>query len=224
MASFRSLGLSPWLASSCEQMGLVRPSPIQQAAIPPALASRDVLASAETGSGKTAAFALPILQSLSRDPYGVFAVVLSPARELAMQIADQFNALGTRIGVRVCVIVGGRDMMTQSLELAQRPHVVVGTPGRLADHLRSSEAGVLMAKARFLVIDEADRLLELGFAADVGTVLNELKGRKQTLLFSATMSGALQRLQSLALKTPFVADLTPTERVPTALKCATSLL
>ena len=113
MADFNSLGLAPWLAASCREMGLRDPTPIQLACIGPALQGRDVLGSAETGSGKTAAFALPVLQALSVDPYGVFAVVLSPARELAMQIADQFNAFGARMGVRVCVVVGGRDMMQQ---------------------------------------------------------------------------------------------------------------
>lgn len=218
MSDFKSLGLAGWLADSCHEMGLRVPSPIQRACIPPALQGRDVLGSAETGSGKTAAFALPILQTLSVDPYGVFAVVLSPARELAIQIADQFQALGARMGVRVCVIVGGRDMMQQALELGQRPHIVIGTPGRLADHFRSSGSAFTMAKARFLVIDEADRLLELGFSEDVGFILSQLPSHRQTLLFSATMSDALKRLQSLALKKPFVADLAPVERVPATLK------
>ena len=160
MSTWAELGLSPWLASSCAEMGLKRPTPIQLACIPPALAGRDVLGSAETGSGKTAAFALPILQALSVDPFGVFAVVLSPARELSAQIADQFAALGSHMSVKVSVVVGGVDMMRQALELAQRPHIVIGTPGRLADHLRSSGTAMTMRHARFLVIDEADRLLE----------------------------------------------------------------
>ena len=101
MADFASLGLAPWLAGACKEMGLKEPTPIQKACIGPALEGQDVLGSAETGSGKTAAFALPILQALSVDPYGVFAVVLSPARELATQIAEQFSALGSRMGVRV---------------------------------------------------------------------------------------------------------------------------
>jgi len=216
-AAWASLGLSPWLGETCIEMGLKRPTPIQEACIPPALQGHDVLGSAETGSGKTAAFALPILQALSEDPYGVFAVVLSPARELAAQIADQFSALGTRMSVRVSLIVGGVDMMRQALELSKRPHIVIGTPGRLADHLRSSGSAAVMRNARFLVIDEADRLLELGFADDLGAIISQMPARRQTLLFSATMSGALQRLQRLALTSPHVADLAPSERVPAAL-------
>ena len=213
-----SLGLSPWLAEACRSMGLSRPTPIQLACVGPALAGRDVLGSAETGSGKTAAFALPILQALSEDPYGVFAVVLSPARELASQIADQFVALGARMQLRTTVVVGGVDMMQQALALAERPHVVVGTPGRLADHMRSNNTALTMRNARFLVIDEADRLLEMGFADDLATILGALPSRRQTLLFSATMSGALKRLQRLALTEPHVADLAPLERIPAALK------
>ena len=166
-ASWDKLGLSPWLTKSCVEMGLKRPTPIQLACIQPALQGRDVLGSAETGSGKTAAFALPILQALSEDPFGVFAVVLSPARELAAQIADQFTAFGAHMSVRVAIIVGGVDMMRQALELSKRPHIVIGTPGRMADHLRSSGSAVVMRNARFLVIDEADRLLELGFKEDL---------------------------------------------------------
>ena len=216
--TWQSLGLSPWLASACTEMGLKRPTPIQRECIRPALQGRDVMGSAETGSGKTAAFALPVLQALSEDPYGVFAVVLSPARELAAQIADQFVALGANMQIRASVIVGGADMMTQALQLAERPHVVIGTPGRLADHLRTSTATAsVMRNVRFLVIDEADRLLELGFASDVGDIIAQLPAKRQTLLFSATMSQPLQRLQKLALNEPHVADLAPLERVPAAL-------
>ena len=207
------LGLSPWLIASCNEMGLRKPTPIQAACIGPTLNGRDVVGSAETGSGKTAAFALPVLQALSKDPYGIFALVLSPARELAYQIADQFTALGAPLRVRVSVIVGGADMMHQGLELAQRPHVVVATPGRFADHLRSSSIACAVSKLRFVVIDEADRLLELGFNKDLQFILSHLPRKRQTLLFSATMSGALESLQSSALRAPFIADLAPKERV-----------
>jgi len=211
------LGLSPWLVKSCAEMGLREPTPIQAACIGPTLAGRDIVGSAETGSGKTAAFALPVLQALSTDPYGIFALVLSPARELAHQIADQFSALGAPLRARVSVIVGGADMLHQSLELAQRPHIVVATPGRLADHLRSSSIAGAVSKVRFVVIDEADRLLELGFSEDVQFILSFLPAKRQTLLYSATMSGALERLQASALRALFVADLAPKERLVSTL-------
>ena len=132
-----------------------------------------------------------------------------------MQIADQFTALGTKMQLRIAIVVGGADMMAQSLQLAERPHVVIGTPGRLADHLRSSAATArIFSNLRFLVIDEADRLLELGFSEDVGEIVTTLPSKRQTLLFSATMSQPLQRLQKLALTKPHIADLAPLERVP----------
>lgn len=211
--TFEHVGLSPWLVDACVELGLKRPTPIQAACIRPALAGQDVLGSAETGSGKTAAFVLPMLQALSCDPFGVFSVILSPARELASQIADQVSALGSAMGVRVVTIVGGHDMMKQALVLAQRPHVVVATPGRLADHLRSSDAAAALRRLRMLIIDEADRLLELGFHNDLTEILSYLPAKRQTLLFSATMSGALCQLQNLALKAPFVADLAAKEAV-----------
>lgn len=211
------LGLHPWLVSSCAEMGLREPTPIQAACIGPTLAGRDIVGSAETGSGKTAAFALPVLQALSTDPYGIFALVLSPARELAHQIADQFTALGAPLRARVSVIVGGADMMLQSLELAQRPHIVVATPGRFADHLRSSSIGGAVSKLRFVVIDEADRLLELGFSQDLQFILSCLPRKRQTLLYSATMSAALEGLRESALRAPHVANLACKERLVSTL-------
>ena len=155
--SFDEVGLSPWLVDSCKQLGLLTPTPIQAACIRPALAGQDILGSAETGSGKTAAFVLPMLQALSCDPYGVMGLILSPARELASQIADQVSALGSGMGVNVVTIVGGHDMMQQALVLAQRPHIVVATPGRLVDHLSSGDVALSLRRLRMLVIDEADR-------------------------------------------------------------------
>ena len=191
--SFDEVGLSPWLVDSCKQLGLLVPTPIQAACIRPALAGQDILGSAETGSGKTAAFVLPMLQALSCDPYGVMGLILSPARELASQIADQVSALGSGMGVKVVTIVGGHDMMQQALVLAQRPHIVVATPGRLVDHLSSGDVALSLRRLRMLVIDEADRLLEMGFASDISAILSHLPTQRQTMLFSATLSGEPRR-------------------------------
>uniref|UniRef100_A0A670Y1F5 RNA helicase n=1 Tax=Pseudonaja textilis TaxID=8673 RepID=A0A670Y1F5_PSETE len=173
MAGFRALGLDPWLASQAEQLGLSRPTPVQEACIPPALQGRDCMGCAKTGSGKTAAFVLPILQKLSEDPFGIFSLVLTPTRELAYQIAEQFRVLGKPLGLKDCIIVGGMDMVSQALELSRKPHVVIATPGRLADHLRSSNTFSLRS-IKFLVLDEADRLLEQGctdFTKDLEVIL-----------------------------------------------------
>nr|XP_054320994.1 probable ATP-dependent RNA helicase DDX49 isoform X2 [Pongo pygmaeus] len=166
---------------------------------------RDCLGCAKTGSGKTAAFVLPILQKLSEDPYGIFCLVLTPTRELAYQIAEQFRVLGKPLGLKDCIIVGGMDMVAQALELSRKPHVVIATPGRLADHLRSSNT-FSIKKIRFLVMDEADRLLEQGctdFTVDLEAILAAVPAHRQTLLFSATLTDTLRELQGLATNQPF---------------------
>uniref|UniRef100_A0A8C6JL21 Probable ATP-dependent RNA helicase DDX49 n=1 Tax=Melopsittacus undulatus TaxID=13146 RepID=A0A8C6JL21_MELUD len=205
MAEFRALGLAPWLAEQARQVGLVRPTPVQAACIPAVLQGRDCLGCAKTGSGKTAAFVLPVLQALSEDPYGIFCLVLTPTRELAYQIAEQFRVLGKPLGLKDCVVVGGLDMVAQALELSRKPHVVIATPGRLADHLRSSNTFSLK-KLKFLIMDEADRLLEQGcadFTADLEVILEAVPARRQTLLFSATLTDTLKELKSLAANRPF---------------------
>ncbi|KAG8462258.1 hypothetical protein KFE25_012078 [Diacronema lutheri] len=208
--AFLDLGLHDWLARSCAQLGMREPMPIQRAAIPAILSGRDVIGRASTGSGKTAAFALPILQRLSEEPFGVFALVLTPTRELAVQISEQVRALGELMRVRCEVVVGGADMIAQAAALGRRPHVVIGTPGRLLDHLRSgqAEAAALFVRLRVLVLDEADRLLDLGFGAEIAQLLERLppSDRRQTLLFSATITASLRELQAIALDTPLVVD------------------
>eukprot|EP00960_Hanusia_phi_P064897 765951-Hanusia_phi.AAC.3 len=202
---FSSLGIENWLVSACNAVGLRRPTDVQWNCIPAALAGRNILASAETGSGKTAAFALPIIQQLSKDPYGVFAVVLTPTRELAFQIQDQFVALGSRIQLRNSVVVGGLDMMKQAVELCKRPHVVIATPGRLSDHI-SSSPGVksALARTRVVVLDEADRLLEDCFEAELANILDALPKNRSTYLFSATITASIEELKHLgAMKNCF---------------------
>ncbi|KAG8594857.1 hypothetical protein GDO81_001343 [Engystomops pustulosus] len=160
---------------------------------------------AKTGSGKTAAFVLPILQKLSEDPYGIFCLVLTPTRELAYQIAEQFRVLGKPLGLKDCIIVGGMDMVSQALELSKKPHVVIATPGRLADHIRSSNT-FSMKRIKFLVMDEADRLLEQGctdFTEELQVILGAIPAKRQTLLFSATLTDTLQELKSVAMNKPF---------------------
>lgn len=129
--SFSDLGLSPWAVSTCVALGIRRPTAVQRRCIPHVLAGKDVLAIARTGSGKTAAFALPILCRLAQDPYGVFALVITPSRELAVQLIEQFRAFGASLNVRCCLVVGGMGMTAQAKALVQRPHVVVASPGRI---------------------------------------------------------------------------------------------
>lgn len=205
MSEFAALGLSDWLVKQCQQLGISKPTPVQENCLPPILEGRDVMGCAKTGSGKTAAFVLPVLQKLAEDPYGIFCLVLTPTRELAYQIAEQFRVLGKPLGLRECIIVGGMDMVAQALELSNQPHIVVATPGRLADHIRSSNTFSLQ-KIQFLILDEADRLLEQGctdFTSDLEVILGGVPAKRQTLLFSATLTDTLQELKSIALNKPF---------------------
>ena len=169
---------------------------MQHACIPAVLSGRDVIGLAQTGSGKTAAFALPILQQLSTDPYGVFAVCLTPTRELASQIAEQFTALAAGFSLRCLLAIGGEAFGSQAAAIARRPHVVVATPGRLAEQLNAHEAArAALARTAVLVLDEADRLLEPSFEAELAAVLACLPLERQTLLFSATLTPAVAQLQ-----------------------------
>lgn len=195
MPEFEELGLDEWLIKQCRTMGITKPSPIQSQCIPPILEGQNCVGCAKTGSGKTAAFALPILQKLSEDRYGPYALVLTPTRELAFQIADQFKLMGKEINVNVSVITGGMDMVRQGQDLTVKPHIVVSTPGRLADHYESCDTFSLK-KIKFLVLDEADRLLEdSGFAEQLEIIFKKLPSKRQTLLFSATMTPAIRQLQ-----------------------------
>lgn len=200
-ASFKSLGVSDFLCDACEQMKFTKPTPIQVQAIPYALAGRDVMGFAATGSGKTAAFAIPVLQALYDQPNPLFCCVLVPTRELAHQISQQFSALGGEIGVRCTVIIGGEDMMQQSIALSKKPHVIVATPGRLLDHLEKTK-GFNLRSLKYLVLDEADRLLDMDFKEPITKILNAIPRERNTYLFSATPSKEVEQLQRASLSNP----------------------
>lgn len=208
ISNFEQIGVKSWLIRQCRGMGVNAPTVVQKNCIPAALNGRDVIGCSKTGSGKTLAFALPILQTLSEDPYGIFALILTPTRELAFQIADTFRAIGKPISLRDCVIVGGKDMVMQGKDLAQKPHIVIATPGRLADHLESCDTFSLK-KIKYLVLDEADRLVDGGFDGQLKTIFSSLPptNERQTMYFSATLSDSLQKIRELAAskgREPFV--------------------
>ncbi|KAI8323598.1 DEAD-domain-containing protein [Martensiomyces pterosporus] len=219
MCSFSDLGLDQWLVDSLKAMAITQPTEIQRACVKPILAGRDVIGGAKTGSGKTAAFALPILQKLSEDPYGVYALVLTPTRELAYQIAEQFSVLGKGVNVKVSVVIGGMDMVAQALELSRRPHIVVATPGRLADHIQSSANAIHFHRAKFLVMDEADRLLTDTFAPDLAVIMDAIPRHRQTLLFTATMTPSILALRDRPTKSSASGE----QNVPFVHLCDTSI-
>ncbi|KAI3882295.1 hypothetical protein MKW92_019296 [Papaver armeniacum] len=193
--SFSDLGLADWATQTCKELGIKKPTQVQHHCIPRILAGQDVLGLAQTGSGKTAAFALPILNRLAENPYGVFALVITPTRELAYQLAEQFRALGASLHLRCAVVVGGMDMITQAQALMQRPHVVIATPGRIKVLLEQNpDIPSVFSKTKFLVLDEADRVLDVGFEEELSAIFQYLPKDRQTLLFSATMTENLQTL------------------------------
>ncbi|KAI0353479.1 DEAD-domain-containing protein [Trametes cingulata] len=206
------MNISSVLISALAKMSIKSPTEIQAACIPPLLQGRDCIGNAKTGSGKTIAFALPILQKLSLDPYGIFALVLTPTRELAFQIAEQFAVLGAPLNLRTAVVVGGIDMMAQALELSNRPHVVVATPGRIVDLLKSTSGEWDLSRIKFLVLDEADRLLTSSFAPELSYLFEILPKERQTCLFTATLTDAVERVANAPPKPgkqkPFVHRMT----------------
>ncbi|EDW89964.1 probable ATP-dependent RNA helicase DDX47 [Drosophila yakuba] len=199
--TWKDLGLNETLCQACDELKWRSPSKIQREAIPVALQGKDVIGLAETGSGKTGAFALPILHALLENPQRYFALVLTPTRELAFQIGEQFEALGSGIGIKCCVVVGGMDMVAQGLQLAKKPHIIIATPGRLVDHLENMK-GFNLKAIKYLVMDEADRILNMDFEVELDKILKVLPRERRTFLFSATMTKKVKKLQRASLKDP----------------------
>ncbi|HLM65948.1 MAG TPA: DEAD/DEAH box helicase [Longimicrobium sp.] len=204
--SFEPLGLAPALLRAVTELGYTKATPIQEQSIPSALQGRDVLACAMTGSGKTAAFALPILQRLAGKPRGTTrALVLSPTRELAAQIHEQFVALGKHSGVRSAAVFGGVGMKPQEEAFRRGVDVIIATPGRLLDHLQYEYAS--LRNVEILVLDEADRMLDMGFLPDIRRILKHVPTQRQTLFFSATMPAPILALSRDMLQQPAMVDL-----------------
>ena len=209
--SFRSLGLSDALLKAISKKGYTSPSPIQQKAIPRILERKDVLASAQTGTGKTAGFALPILQILSSSASlhkrPVRSLVLTPTRELAAQVLEDFKQYGQFVDIRSTVIFGGVNAKPQIRTLRQGVDVLVATPGRLLD--LHNQGVFSLAKVEVLVLDEADRMLDMGFLRDIKRILALLPNRRQNLLFSATFSKEIKQLAGSFLNHPVMVEATP---------------
>jgi ATP-dependent RNA helicase DeaD len=198
---FAAFGLRPELLDGLEAIGFREPSPIQQAAIPELLLGRDLVGQAQTGTGKTAAFGLPLLQRLDPVPRTPQVLVLTPTRELAMQVAEAFSSYAARLeGVRVLAIYGGADFRDQIQKLRRGVQIVVGTPGRVMDHMRQGTLD--LTGLRSLVLDEADEMLRMGFIDDVEWVMGQLPAQRQVVLFSATMPPEIRRLSHRYLNDP----------------------
>src|SRR5437763_7309222 len=198
---FSQLGLAPAQLSACKSLGYNEPTPIQRQAIPVILSGRDVIGCAETGTGKTAAFLLPIIQKISeRARPGIRVLVLSPTRELALQIQKNYGELNHAKTNRSVIAIGGANIRTQISELRKGACVLIATPGRLLD--LTERGSVNLSTIEVLVLDEADRMLDMGFLPAIRRVLSMLPTKRQTLLFSATMSASIEQLARSTMKEP----------------------
>ncbi|HEY1610365.1 MAG TPA: DEAD/DEAH box helicase, partial [Paraburkholderia sp.] len=206
--TFDQFGLAPDILKAIREQGYTTPTPIQAQAIPVVLTGRDVMGAAQTGTGKTASFSLPIIQRLlpgastSASParHPVRALILTPTRELADQVAANVRVYAQHTPLRSTVVFGGVDMNPQSAELRRGVEILIATPGRLLDHVQQKTAN--LGQVQMLVLDEADRMLDMGFLPDLQRILNLLPKERQTLLFSATFSPEIKKLASTYLRNP----------------------
>ena len=207
--SFTDLGLAPELSRAVAEQGYETPTPIQMRAIPAVIAGRDVLAGAQTGTGKTAAFVLPVLQALAQAPAGRAprALVLTPTRELAAQVAESARQYGRHLKMRICVVFGGVGINPQIDALRTGCDLLVATPGRLLD--LAGQRAVDLREARHFVLDEADRMLDMGFIHAIRQVLKLLPDRRQNLMFSATYSDDIRDLAARLLRDPVTVEVAP---------------
>jgi ATP-dependent RNA helicase RhlE len=217
-SSFLSLGLAPTLVRAVTSEGYRMPTPVQNDAIPHVLQGRDLLACAQTGTGKTAAFMLPLLQRLAARPSSgrIRALVVAPTRELAAQIAERADAYGRGTAIRCAVIYGGVGQRSQEQALAKRPDVVVATPGRLLDLMQ--QGLVKLGNVEILVLDEADRMLDMGFIPDVRRILAAIPKERQTLFFSATLPPPVVLLSASMLRNPVRVAVKPDEAAKDAIR------
>ena len=212
-ATFDQFGLAPEILKAIREQGYTTPTPIQAEAIPVVLTGRDVMGAAQTGTGKTAGFSLPIIQRLlpmastSASParHPVRALILTPTRELADQVAANVRAYALHTPLRSAVVFGGVDMNPQSAELRRGVEILIATPGRLLDHVQQKTAN--LGQVQMLVLDEADRMLDMGFLPDLQRILNLLPKERQTLLFSATFSPEIKKLAATYLRNPLTIEV-----------------
>jgi ATP-dependent RNA helicase DeaD len=207
MTTFKDLGLSPAIQQALDELGYVEPSPIQEEAIPELLAGHDVIGQAQTGTGKTAAFGLPMLQYLEPDNGEVQAIVLTPTRELCIQVTQALRAYAEHLDIEIVAVFGGAPIRSQQSQLRSGAHVVVATVGRMMDLM--SRRSLVLTAARFVVLDEADEMLDLGFIEDVEKILRMCPSGRQTALFSATMPPPIKKLAEGYMYDPVTVRITP---------------
>ncbi|MGE5408159.1 MAG: DEAD/DEAH box helicase [Syntrophothermus sp.] len=207
MTAFKDLGLSPDIQQALDELGFDEPTPIQEQAIPELLAGHDVIGQAQTGTGKTAAFGLPLLQYLDPDNDEVQAIVLTPTRELCIQVTQALRAYAEHLPIEIVAVFGGAPIRSQQSQLRSGAHVVVATVGRMMDLM--SRHSLVLTAARYVILDEADEMLDLGFIEDVEKILRMCPSGRQTALFSATMPPPIKKLAEGYMYDPVTIKITP---------------
>lgn len=202
MTFFQELGVSDKVLKALSRMGFEAATPIQEQVIVPAIKGQDIIGQAQTGTGKTAAFGIPLVEKIEREETNVKGLVVAPTRELAVQVAEELNSIGQVKGVRALPIYGGQDIDRQIRSLKNKPQIIVGTPGRLMDHMRRKT--IRLQKVNTVILDEADEMLNMGFIDDIETILRDVPGERQTMLFSATMPGPIKDLAGRFMSNPQV--------------------
>lgn len=208
--SFQGLGIAPKFLEILAKNGYTVPTPIQHQCIPVANEGKDIIGIAQTGTGKTLAFGIPMLQSLAQKPGQGLVVV--PTRELAVQVAQMLHQVGHPAGMRTAVVIGGESMDRQIKLLRAQPHVVIATPGRLIDHLQQRTAS--LSNVRIIVLDEADRMLDMGFAPQINSIMERVPQQRQTMLFSATMPEGIVKVAARHMKMPVRVEVAPPGSAP----------
>jgi ATP-dependent RNA helicase DeaD len=200
MASFYEIGLSQPIIKATSKMGFEEMTPIQEQTIPLGMAGDDVIGQAQTGTGKTAAFGIPLIEKINMESESIQGLVIAPTRELAIQVAEELNRISRFAGIKALPIYGGQDIRHQIRALKNKPKIIVGTPGRLMDHMRRKT--IRLQQITTVVLDEADEMLNMGFIEDIETILREVPKERQTLLFSATMPKQIRNLAKQFMKNP----------------------
>src|SRR3989344_3919047 len=201
---FNGLGIAPKLLEILSKSGFVTPTSIQSKAIPIAIEGKDIIGIAQTGTGKTLAFGVPLIQQILKAGKGKGLVIL-PTRELALQVNESLQKIGRTFGIKTVVLIGGAPIRPQINSLRQNPHIIIGTPGRICDHMMQRTLN--LHDANILVLDEADRMFDMGFAKQVNTILHALPKQRQTMLFSATMPDSIANIASKHMKLPLRVEI-----------------
>ncbi|MBU1083511.1 MAG: DEAD/DEAH box helicase, partial [Candidatus Omnitrophica bacterium] len=208
--SFDGLGIAPKIIEALDRLKFTQPTPIQHKAIPIAIDGTDIIGVAQTGTGKTLAFVIPVIQCLSRNMG--HCLVLVPTRELALQVSESFQKIAPAFGLRTVVLIGGIPIQAQLKVLKKKPRIIIATPGRLVDHM--NQKTVRLNEVEILILDEADRMLDMGFKPDIERILKFVPKKRQTMLFSATIPGEVVSMGTAHMKLPVHIEVAPSGTAP----------